>query len=91
MKRRLNIVCLLFFALIASNASAFSRITSTTVVEPNGNLTNEGVRTMQYTAWNLPKLITKTTGSNAGRTLAYDYDYDAGHARNVRRNGGQAR
>ena len=75
MKRRLHIVCLLLFTLIASNAHAFSRIG----VEPNGNLLNDSIRTMDYTAWNLPKLITKTTGSNAGSTLAYDYDQS--HAR----------
>ena len=46
MKRRFNLVCLLLFALITSNASAFSRI----VVEPNGNLLNDNVRKMQYTA-----------------------------------------
>ena len=79
MKRRLNLVCLLLSTLIASNVGAFSRITSTTGVEPNGNLLNDSLRTMDYTAWNLPKLITKTTGTNAGSTLAYDYD--ASHAR----------
>ena len=75
MKRRLHIVCLLLFTLIASNAHAFSRIG----VEPNGNLQNDSIRTMDYTAWNLPKLITKTSGSNTGSTLAYEYD--ASHAR----------
>ena len=79
MKRRLHIVCSLLFTLIASNAHAFSRITSTTVVEPNGNLQNDGIRTFAYTAWNLPKLITKTSGVNTGSTLAYDYDQS--HAR----------
>ena len=75
MKRRLNLVCLLLFTLIASNASAFSRIG----VEPNGNVLNDSIRTMDYTAWNLPKRITKTSGTNTGSTLAYEYD--ASHAR----------
>ena len=75
MKRRLNFVCLLLFTLIAGNASAFSRIG----YDAAGNLQNDGIRTLQYTAWNLPKLITKTTGANAGSTLAYDYDQS--HAR----------
>ena len=52
MKRRLNLVCLMLFTLIASNAIAFSRIG----VEPSGNLQNDGIRTTDYTAWNLPKL-----------------------------------
>ena len=77
MNFRLHVVALLLFALVASNEGAFSRITSTDV-EPNGNLLNDGVRTLQSTAWNLPKLISKTTGTGLGSpacsTLAYDYD-----------------
>ena len=51
----------------------------TTGYDANGNLVNDSIRTMDYTAWNLPKLITKTSGVNAGSTLAYEYD--ASHAR----------
>lgn len=42
--------------------------------DENGNLRSDGLRTLQYTAWNLPKQITK-----GGNTLAYDYDHS--HAR----------
>jgi len=46
--------------------------------DANGNVVNDGVRTAQYTAWNLPKTISRGPSS-----LSYEYDHSHGRVKEV--------